>query len=100
MQPTPIIQKNPDLVLAETAKVGDDRNKDLFHPLLEERPAQMMLVDNVVSVLTAQNYGYHMASEKLSCFLVAFRAAFPPAAPLAFYFAHANGDLRRSKLSN
>jgi hypothetical protein len=80
----------------ERAEIGDDRHCHALDALVMESARKMVMIDDVVPKLRAENHGNHVPAEKLAALL----AHLPPAFALRLNFAHADGNLGRAQFAN
>src|SRR5215471_9166069 len=98
MQPSSIIDEDPELVLIQAAQIGHDRHEHLLHAFLQKSAAQVVVVDDEVAIFGTKEHGDHVPPEVLRRLLVACLTALSPASPLGFDLAHTDRDLRRAQL--
>src|SRR5262245_45028081 len=98
MQPAPIIDEGPELVLVQAAQLGHDGDEHLFNPFLQVRAAQMVMIDDVVVIFGTKDNRNHVTPEILRCLLLACLTLFPPASPLGLDLAHTDCHLCRPQL--
>src|SRR5262249_26297701 len=96
MQPAAVVDEREELVLFESTQVGDGSDQDLLGPGLEQRAAQVMMIDDEVAILWTQQDRKHVAGQELGLLFAAF---LPPTANPSLHLAHADGDLGLAKLT-
>ena len=94
VHPASIVEHHPESVSFELAEVGDHRDQHILHALLVKRAGEMVMIDDVVTLLGPEDYRNHVLAEK-GAFLAAFHLA--PMVTLGADLAHADSDLRGPK---
>src|SRR5580700_2559632 len=96
MHQTEIVERDPEPIGVDAAEIEHDRGGDFLHPLIEERPREVVMVGDIAALLGPEDHRDHVSTEKFAG-LVAM--LLPPFAPLHRDLAQSDRDLRRAQLA-
>jgi hypothetical protein len=98
VDPFAVVEHDPERVAINHGQVGNNADENVRHTLIVKRSRQMMVIDDIETLVRPMNHRDHMSAQKLILLFTGF--VLPPALALFFHLFHSDGHLRRTERKN